>query len=356
MADMIENFGIFLENGEAWEEVNQDIVTNRKNAVQEPFPAMDQLRTIVKHEVDCQDALWQADHESAFADAERVLGGLDAPQLRGYRALWHYLAGSAAWLGANVGFAALAAKARAQFAEAKKAAVGIPWLVGLSRFQAEEAAEASPDSIVMEQLERVDAVLSQLGTIHDRSFAQREKAILEGLESDKKGPFEEAHRLLGEILGFEAGKEEIDGSPDPWWIAGGICFVFEDHAGAKEDSALDVTKARQASTHPNWMRDHVDACANADIIPVLVTPVSKAKEGAMPHLKTVALWRLPEFRAWAQEAVATVRELRSSFLEPGDLICRARAAEAFERHGLDATGLANRLRQYPAREHLTAVK
>jgi hypothetical protein len=227
--------------------------------------------------------------------------------------------------------------------------------VTLSRYEVQETAEDSTTAVVMEQVERLEAVLAQLGTVHDRAFAQREKTILEGLQSKEKGPFEQAHRLLGELIGFESGKKEIDGSPDPWWIAGGICFVFEDHAGAQEDSALDVSKARQVSSHPNWMRHNVEAAANAEIIPVFVTPVSKVKEGAVSHLQGVSLWPLSEFRAWAEAAVATVRELRSAFLEP-NLNWRTRAAELFTQHDLDASGLAARLKHRPARDHLKRVK
>ena len=32
-------------------------------------------------------------------------------------------------------------------------------------------------------------------------------------------------------------------------ISGNLCFVFEDHAGAEENSALGVDKARQVATH-----------------------------------------------------------------------------------------------------------
>jgi hypothetical protein len=356
MDDMTENFEIFLKNGKEWEEVNQEIVAKRKAATQEPFPAMDQLRSVVGYEVGYQSALWQGDHEAALAKAERVLGGLDSPDLRGYRALWHYLAGSAAWLGARAGDPSLCAKSRMQFGKAKGAATGISWLVALARYQAKEEPGDSRQSSLIEQVERVESVLAQLGTVHDRSFAQREKLILQGLASKGKGPFEEAHRLLGDLIGFVAGKEETDGSPDPWWIAGGLCFVFEDHAGAEDDSAIDVTKARQVASHPNWMRQHVEACASVEILPVLVTPVAKVKEGAVPHLQEVALWPLAEFRSWAETALATVRELRSSFIEPGNLIWRARAAEQFEQNGLDAHGLAAVLKQRPAKNHLRPVK
>jgi hypothetical protein len=64
-------------------------------------------------------------------------------------------------------------------------------------------------------LERVEAILESLGKLHDRQFDKREREILEGLGSTSKGPFESAHRLLGETLGFLAEKKEVDASPDP---------------------------------------------------------------------------------------------------------------------------------------------
>jgi hypothetical protein len=320
LKDLIENFGIFLRNREEWEEVNQQIVAARQQAIQSPFPAMADLSAIVEHEVDYQSRLWQSDFEAALECAGRVLGGLTAPELRGYRAVWHYLAGSAAWLGAEAGVQGLRAKSRAHFAAAKEAATGISWLVGLARYQPDPDKQPTAENEVLtEQIERLEIVLTQLGTSHDRAFARREKEILEGLA--KSDTFEHAHRLLGELLGFDAGKREEDGSPDPWWIAGNLCLVFEDHAGAGSSAIIDATKARQAAGHPNWMRSNVEAAAGAEILPVLVTPATSAKEGAIPHLGSVALWPLDEFRAWAQAALAVVREVRKTFVEP-DLVWR----------------------------------
>lgn len=353
LKDMIENFETFLENGEDWEDVNQQIMAARKQAVQEAFPAMDNLSAVVAQEIEFQARLWQADYEAALASAEGVLGGLDAPELRGYRALWHYLAGAAAWLGADAGASGLSAKGRVQFDCAKRAASGIPWLVRLARYQSDKPGVGADNAVLMEQVERVESVLAQLGTVHDRSFAKREKEILEGLAS--KDNFEQAHKLLGEIVGFNAGKIEQEGSPDPWWIAGNLCFVFEDHAGAHEDSALDATKARQASSHPAWMRANVEASVTAEILPVLVTPVTKMKSSATPHLRAVALWPLNDLRQWAENALATVRELRKTFVEPGDLVWRAKAAEVFEQNSLAGPKLFAELRSRPASKHLKQV-
>ena len=64
----------------------------------------------------------------------------------------------------------------------------------------------------------------------NRDFAARESEIRNGLATAKT--FELAQQKLGEHLGFSAGKEESDASPDPWWMIGEKVIVFEDHAGA----------------------------------------------------------------------------------------------------------------------------
>jgi len=346
--DFIENLGIFLNNDLDWEEANNQILVTREKAVQKPFPAMGELQQAVRHEIEFQKALWQADYEAALAAAEKVITVLTSPDLQGYRALWYYLAGSAAWLGEQ-NRQGLLSKAREHYRFAKKAAPNVPWLVKLSKFQPEQSDSNinEKSQIALAQIERVEAVLEKLGTHHDLEFNKKEKRILAGLESTstKPGPFESAHVELGEMLGFVAGKKEEDASPDPWWIAGKICFVFEDHAGAQSTSSLDATKARQAATHPNWIRANVPIDENAEIIPVLVSPVGSASTGALPHLNGVLLWPLDEFKTWAKEALAALRELRRTFTEPGNLIWRADAIEVFEKQYLDAGTLHDKLKK-----------
>ena len=157
---------------------------------------------------------------------------------------------------------------------------------------------------------------------------------------------------LGEMLGFEVGNVEKDASPDPWWISGQRCLVFEDHSGARETSVLDATKARQVASHPAWVKQNVEGATEAEVLPVLVTPVRRAASGAMPHLQEVALWTLPDFRKWAKNAMQIMRGLANSFSEAGDLVWRADAIVQFEQNGLDAPGLYGKLRGNVASERL----
>ncbi len=351
-SDILQNFNIFLENGNEWAEANDRIVADRDSLKQCAFPAIDSLDAAVSHEINFQKRMWQQDYEAALGCAESVLGKLTSSDLRGYRALWHYLAGSAAWLGGR-SVDRLQTKARDHFAQAKNAAMGIPWLVNLSQYQRAETSEECENAALLLQVERLEQVLVGLGTINDRKFALNETKILGGLQSNDT--FEEAQRSLGELLGFHAGKMETDGSPDPWWISGDHCLVFEDHAGAQEGSALCVSKARQVASHPQWMRANVPECANAKIHPVFLTPITKVVDGATPHLSGVSLWSLDEFRAWAAKAVSIVRELRKTFVEPGDLDWRRMAAEELEKETLDMHGLVRMLEAKPALSILQKV-
>lgn len=351
--DLIENFKIFLKNDRVWEEVNQQIVIDRKNATQNPFPALSDLKDIVSREIDYQKMLWQGDYEGALENAEKVLAQINSPELKGYRALWYYLAGSAAWMGAKVGVHNFEAKARSHFTMAKKASTAIYWLVSLSRYQAEESDIPQENPSLMAQVERIERNLARLGTLHERKFAKLEKEILDGLGSEEN--FESAHKMLGEFLGYISGKVESDGSPDPWWLEGETCFVFEDHAGAEETSVLGVNKARQVTTHPNWIRKNVSGAEKAEILPVLITPVKKAKTAAKLHLENVAVWPLKEFREWAEIAIATVRTLRSTFLD-GDLEWRANAADLIQENSIDAISLYEKLKVYKVDNILESVE
>jgi hypothetical protein len=272
--------------------------------------------------------------------------------------LWHYLCGSAYSLAAAANRnATLESRAREQYAAAKSSATSVPWLVRLaSRYENPADAVSAYDPRVIGQIERIEALLERLGTQHDRRFAAKEKLILEGIAANESSLFEEAQKQLGEILGFVAGNEETDGAPDPWWIADDICIVFEDHSDAQDDSALNVTKARQAATHPAWIKANVPRGAQLNILSVLVTPVQKMRDGASPHLESVSLWPIQDFRIWARQALATVRELRTTFMEPGDLEWRARAIEAFRAKGLDASGLFAELQTRKASALLANVR
>jgi hypothetical protein len=173
---------------------------------------------------------------------------------------------------------------------------GVRWLAKLARYQPGTPVARVDKQIVEGQIERLEALLLKLGTLHEAKYAKHEKAILDGLAASDATKFEAAQHDLGEMLGFQAGNQETDAAPDPWWIAGNCCVVFEDHSNAKSTSSLGAVKARQVAGHPKWIKDNKELTKipdGAHILPVLVTLSSKlrvrghagrSRPGARPQL------------------------------------------------------------------------
>lgn len=354
----IENLRSFLAQKGEWRAADSDIVGLRHGMVQRELPGTPDLKAAVGYEVDYQMAMWEGRYNDALDAAQSVLGSLRAEELRGYRALWNYLAGNAVVLAEHANQRAKSGKSSSYYSAAREGVVGVRWLADLGVFISGPPAyrtkiASSSSAAVVEELERG---LERLGLSTNHKFDAAEGMILRGLLSEDGSGFEEAQRALGDHLGYQSGKEESDGSPDPWWQAGdSFCIVFEDHASAGDDAVLDVKKARQIATHHNWIRDRLPLAQNADIVSVLVTPVTRARKGAIPHLKSVFTWPLADFRTWAKEAVRTVRELRKSFQSPGDIAWQAQAYEALRVADILPAELRERVLRQTASHHWKEV-
>ncbi|WP_417446123.1 DEAD/DEAH box helicase [Kangiella sp.] len=353
MDDLLENYKIFIENDEDWEAANQQILEYRNEAHQDKLPAVDDLSAIVHLEIKYMKALWKGDYLTALQYAEEIFDSLHGPELKGYRALWAYLSGSAAYLATEINGEDLTSKVLAHYSKAKQIAKDIPWLSNLSKFIGSEdlSHEELSNHLALKQVENMESVLVNLGLSTNKKFLNHISKIRDGLE--EASLFEESHRLIGELLGFNARKIEVNGSPDPWWQLENGFIVFEDHANAKNEK-LSVTKARQAATHPNWMMKNVEGCdGNSEIVTVLVSSVTNADDGAFPHLSNVMFWNLNDFKSWVINALDVIKDLRTSFKQD-DLVWRNEAVSRLQGEGLDFQSIMTKLKSNPADKALSA--
>jgi hypothetical protein len=74
-----------------------------------------------------------------------------------------------------------------------------------------------------------------------------------------------------------------------------------------------------------------------------------------PMRRAPNLWRQSDFMKWARKAVSVVRDLRTNFIEPGDLVWQAQAAEGLEKNGLSAVTLIASLKKTPVIGQLKIV-
>lgn len=354
-ANIFENFEMFFENKEDWEQVNNQIVDERSRTHKEQMPAVAELQASANFEVDFQTYMWRKDYDAAVDSAESILGILESRELKGYQALWHYLAGSAAHLSALGGSATMSSKSRLHFLEAHRCAPDISWLATFARKQnlIESTERSVANTAMLKQVERLAANLTRLGTVHDREYAKLEAAIMEGLRNPDT--FENAQKELGSLLGFVAHKVEREGSPDPWWISGEQCIVFEDYVDTNAEGTLSVEKARQAASHPNWMATNVAEANGCTITPIVVSPARKVRRAALPHVHTLLFWDYGDFVSWSDGALGKIRELRRDFVEAGDLVWQARAATVLRENGLDLSSIIAAVSQHPLAANMTPV-
>lgn len=353
--DYLENFEVFLSQGEDWRDANSDILEKRDKSIQKRPPGAEELASAAADEIEFQLMLWNKNFVGAFDQARAVLGALTEPKLRGYRAYWHYLAGSAAWQAHKSGSDGFDAHAREQYSNALKAERTLAWLVPLSKLAGvtDDTARIVEDKDTWSIIERLEAMFDSLGTLTDYKYDKFEAEIRTKIDKNEAKTFEAGHEQLGTLLGYNAGNRNDTGTPDPWWMANGsFCLIFEDHSDAKPTNSLSVDKARQVCTHPNWVRENLPIESEAVVIPVLITPVTIADDAALPHLKEVLVWGLNDFREWASNAMAVIREIRSEYPYSGDLVWRATAAEKLANAGITPRALLSMLKGRVASEVL----
>ncbi|MEY3400998.1 MAG: hypothetical protein RLZZ86_613 [Cyanobacteriota bacterium] len=352
-SEFIENLQIFLNHKEEWNEAEKNIIELRNRFKQSQLPGIDKLHASVAHEVKYQNALWSGNFEKAVEECRFVLSALSGDDVKGYRAFWCYLAGSAAWIAAQRGInSSMEGVARDFFKRAASTTEGVSWLYQLSKLSIEENQENQADKLRLTSvIEGLESQLSLYGNHNNRKFEAEVKLILENLqrvkdtEKDSKA-FENGHERLGRLLGYQAGNSNGDADPDPWWIADDdFCIVFEDHSTDNPINSLGANKVRQAASHPDWIKQRIASLRKeSEIIPAVITPCKSITSGAEPHTKDVCYWNQQKFQAWADKAIAVIRELNRSFPGEADLEWRKSAMQAYQDHGLDPTSLAKNLR------------
>ncbi len=342
---------IFLEHKTEWDNADQELISLRDDLHQEKPPAFEKLKNAVSHEVKYQYALWNNNFEAAIDECREVFNHLQGDDVKGYRAFWYYLAGSAAWLGAKQGIASMESIARDNFKRAAKVASEVPWFSELSRLSLDndEDSQQNTDTRLSQVIEGLANQLIKLGTANNRKFEAEVKNILEDLNKDGEEntkQFEIAHEKLGKLLGYEAGNSTADAAPDPWWIAGeDLCIVFEDYSGANPDTRIGKKKVQQAVGHPDWIvnNEKIILSKQAEIISVMIAPCKEIEKSAVIHAKEVCYWNITEFRKWAENAISVVRQLRTSFPGEADLDWRKRAITEYQDAKIDPTSLVKML-------------
>ena len=354
--DFVDNISIFLDQGSEWQEVNDDINNVRKNIDKENFPSIELLQSSVNHEIQYQKLMWSGDYSAALIKAEKVLGSINGPsKLKGYRAWWHYLAGSAGELasGEDSSYSSIAED---HFREARKAAPTLQWLVPLCKIteNPNKVSRTAP-ACDLNQISNFEQILTHIGARNHSAFEAKIKEIRKEIFSNDAKKFERGLKGFGELLGFSSFNDESDGAPDGWWLSDDQCIVFEAHSDSDGNTVLGSKKARQVESHPKWLVENKFVEENVSIISVLITPSVEMKKEAHALLGGSFYWEIESFRDWVSGAIAVVQIVRKNFDKPGDLVWQSEALTKLTEHDIIMSELVAHISTRPAKKLLKPV-
>lgn len=322
--EMLENIKVFFKQGDEWKRIEEYIIELRSTCTQNQQSCVEALTKSVGFEVKYNEYLWNGDYLAAIEEVKKVLSTLEGEGLKGYKSLWNYLIASAYELKDKDNFKSII---KSHYTTAKRMAPSLKWLIDLS----DDEVNIKIDSEASKLVEKFENKILELGISNIKKYNNYESYILNFINGKDGKKFEKAQTDLGNLIGYYAYNEETNGSPDPIWILDDdTCIVFEDYTEATAKQTLNITKARQATTHDNWIKEYFHKAKEMDIIKVLVTNAEGVDEGVLAHLKDVYLVKTSDFSSWTIGIIGELRTLREKFVSEGDLFWRNEAMEIYK--------------------------
>ena len=339
--DYVENLKVFIEHDHAWNSVDGCILEMRDRAVQAPIPGQDKLLQSARNEVRFMYSLWNKDHRKAMELAEDVAQCLSGNELKGMRGQWYYQAAvNADWLASDLGAGEFLPKAIDLYSRALACLPALSWLhLRIQELSSQPESMPRTDDIcpyLEANLERMENVFQVRGYTSVVKFEKDAKSISDGLRSSESVVFEEAHRLLGELLGFRSENSSGHAAPDPWWISTDeLCIVFEDKSDSKPGNAVSVNHTRQAASHPKWIREHIPLSSSARIFSSFISTQTKIHQDVPIYADDLGYWHVDDFIAFSDKAIDVLRSCRASFAGVGDAEWRDAARASLKKNKLD---------------------
>jgi hypothetical protein len=338
-ADLMELLRLFVAQGPEWVEADDDIRSNTAVLERVLPPGVAELQRSVAAEVDAWKAIWRGDVRKAVELAQTTAGELDGPdELRGYRALWLYLAACWAAELATDGEADDQTVAEALRADVEGAARMLPWY---PRFDGGTEPEVGSDYDTRSA--RAAEVLRRLG-VRGSKFEAQMVELERRLNDDAAKPFEMGLEMLGELLGFESVRRTDTAAPDGTWRDGQwIWFVFEAKTEEKADNPISATEVRQALTHQSWVASNLGWEQPLEAITTLIAYKKTIDPAAASIAERLCVVDPEVIRDLGRRAIALHREIRGRARGLSDEALAARLAEGFGRSGLSCSALKSRL-------------
>jgi hypothetical protein len=285
IADVDENIGAFLEQGDVWAAVDTKIARDRELKKRVSPHGTAELARSANYEVKAMDALCSGDLEEALRQARSALDELARnPKTERYAALWCLLACSWTQMLADQRGDAGGSLHRAaveHFANVRSRARGTTWFKHLNP---EDTSAVTAESY--DELDRV-AAAQIVDRIKAKTWGREIRDQLSdakvGLIQPKFKPFEAGLVTLGILAGASEsfGNSGEQAAPDAVWIFGDLLWVaWEAKSEAKPGGRVPARYAREASSHLTFTSTKREEPSPEPSFICFVTPQTSADQGA----------------------------------------------------------------------------
>lgn len=283
IADVDENIDTFLEQGNDWLAVEDEIVADRDNRERHDPPATAEFAKSAPFEVAAIEALWDGDLPLALENARKALDALSGrPQAKRYAALWHYLA--SCWtrvLSQQGDPSGTLANAANRFAsDARAAARGTTWLSHITAPADVIASADEYDDLDREAARQIVAVLAS--DERKQNDADLREAKL-NLAQTKWKKYEAGLVMLGMYAGATEfyGNSGAQSAPDATWIFGDkLWVVWEAKSEALPSGMVSTKAAREATGHMRFIADKRGSVPPHGSFTCLATPQTQVDHSA----------------------------------------------------------------------------
>lgn len=341
----LEHAKDFLSRNNEWNEAEENIVELRNNYSKEENGddnlLSSKLLNSAEAEVDFQYTVWKKDYQNAYKNVKNIIENLNAPSLKGYKCFWYYMASRLAYYLYLDGREEYKKRCKQDLENASEINKGVRWISGLYEklfSSTNKIQDLSEDDYFEDCIERIENNFCTIPST--KKLESKINTIKEGLKSTDGENFEEAHKLLGDLLGYISENPSGDSSPDPYWIINNeMVIVSEDkiykELNQKEIKKIPTKHVRQAKSHKDWIREKENRIsANAKIYTIMVTNSRQIEEDARTFADNIFYINRVDYCQWSEKAFKTLLDIYISFSEVGNIEWREKAHEEFKNNNI----------------------
>lgn len=344
--DMVSAFD---PQSEGWADAEQAIIQMRDSSDLVANPGESKLLGCAGSEVRHSEAMWGGDYRAALEQARYISDALGGPDLAPYRAWWHYLGGTAAWVSHRLDKEQAHLKvAQEEWDRACSTNTTITWLRDLRRAAkiTIDASEQWRDEDVL-AAERVAAELGSLG-FSGAKFDRTILGFLTQLDQDEPRAFEKGLQQLGLLLGFESPSLSANADPDAvWMLDPHMRVVVEAKSNEAPEGAISFASVREAKAHLAWGCDPGEQPNVKHLVCLLVGKRERLASDAERIADSVFYFTLDELRDVGHRCADALRAIRAGSAQSDSVAINESILEVFGRQRLLPSQLRDMIQSKP---------